>query len=306
MLRVHSHNEPHAHVHGIIDPDIISSERGIWATKWSFLILIITTIIQAIIVYISGSIALLADTLHNLGDSLTAIPLAIAFYFAKKMPTRKFTYGYGRVEDFAGLFVVFAILVSGLVAGYESINRLLHPQKVDYVLAIASASLVGFLGNEGVAIYRIRVGKEIGSAALIADGYHARIDGFVSLGVLISALGIWLGYPLTDPIIGLLMTVIIFRIVWTSSSAVFSRILDGIDPALVDELKKITLQVPGVEEVNEVRMRWLGHRLNAEVNITVNRALSIEDGDKLAKEVEHELMHHLEHLSKVIIYFKPS
>lgn len=299
------HSHVHDHQHGTIDPTILTTSRGIWAVKWSFFGLMVTSIFQAAIVYLSGSVALLADTIHNFGDALTALPLWIAFLFARKKPNKRFTYGYGRVEDLAGFFVVLAILISAVVAGYESINRFFHPQKIEYLGAIVAASIIGFLGNEGVALFRIKVGKEIGSAALIADGYHARTDGLVSLGVLFSVIGIWLGYPLADPIIGILMTLMIFKIVWESSIAVFIRMLDGVDPDLVDKIKSEASHVKGVIDVNEIRVRWLGHRLHAEVNITVAQALSVEEGHEIADEVRHVLVHRLQFISNAIIHVDP-
>ena len=183
----------HEHVHGVIDPAILSSERGIWAVKWSFIGLMITAVLQVIIVFYTGSVALFADTIHNFGDAATAIPLWIAFRFAQLKPSKRFSYGYGKVEDLAGVAVVLVIMFSAVVAGYESIQRILEPQPVRFIGAIAAAAIVGFLGNEFVAIFRIRVGKEIHSAALVADGYHARIDGLTSLAVLGSVIGVWLG-----------------------------------------------------------------------------------------------------------------
>ncbi|MDO8673125.1 MAG: cation diffusion facilitator family transporter, partial [Dehalococcoidia bacterium] len=187
---------PLGHTHGAIDPIILTNRRGMWAVKWSLLGLLVTAVIQIFVVYFSGSIALLADTVHNFGDAATALPLAIAFTLARRKPTNRFTYGFGRVEDLAGVAVVLTILFSAIFAGYSSIDRLLHPQTVGYLWAVFAASLVGFIGNEVVAVFRIRVGKEIGSAALVADGYHARVDGLASLAVLVGVVGIWLGYPL--------------------------------------------------------------------------------------------------------------
>ena len=231
----HDHDQgAHGHIHGVVDPSIISTERGIWAIKWSFLGLIATALFQVVIVILSGSVALFADTIHNFGDAATAIPLWIAFKLAQRKPSATFTYGYGRVEDFAGVGIVLTILLSALVAGYESVNRFFHPQPVTYLWAVITASVVGFLGNEAVAIFRIRVGKEIGSAALVADGYHARVDGLTSLAVLFGAVGVWLGFPLADPIVGLLITVAIFRIVWQSGKSIFTRLLDGVDPEVID------------------------------------------------------------------------
>ena len=172
----HSH---HDHTHGTIDPGLLTTERGIWAVKWSLIGLGATAIFQVVIVFFSGSVALLADTIHNIADAATAIPLWIAFALARRKPPRRFTYGYGRVEDVAGVVIVLTILLSAALAGYESINRLLHPQSVEHLWAVAVASIIGFAGNELVALFRIRVGKQINSAALVADGYHAR--GMVSL-----------------------------------------------------------------------------------------------------------------------------
>ena len=167
----------HGHSHGIVDASITTSARGLWAIKWSFIGLAVTAAIQLVVVIMSNSVALLADTIHNLGDAATAIPLGIAFLFAKRPPTRRFTYGFGRVEDLAGLAIVLTIFASAVVAAYQAVNRLVHPQPVTHLGAIIVASIIGFAGNELVALFRIRVGREIGSAALIADGYHARTDG---------------------------------------------------------------------------------------------------------------------------------
>lgn len=295
----------HHHTHGFVDT-ILLTNRGIWAVKWSFIALIATTIIQAVVVYFSGSVALLGDTVHNLGDAFTAIPVGLAFLFGRKKPTKRFTYGFGRLEDVAGIFVVLAILVSGLFAGYASIERFFNPQQVEHLGAVVLASLIGFIGNEAVAIFRIKVGKEMNSVALIADGYHARTDGLVSLGVLFSVLGVWLGYPLADPIIGLIMTAAIFKIVWESSVVVITRMLDGVDPDLVDKIRDEAMQVIGVEEVNEIRIRWIGHSLHSEVNITVNSRLSVEEGHNIAKQVRHSLLHHLQFLSEAIIHVDPA
>src|SRR6266542_2086337 len=302
----HGGGGAHGHTHGTIDPSIISTQRGLWAIKWSFFGLMVTTLFQLVVVYFSSSIALLADTIHNLGDACTAIPLGIAFILGKRKPSKRFTYGYGRVEDLAGVVVVLTILTSAIVAGYESIQRFLHPRPVGYLWAVVVAAIVGFLGNEGVAIFRIKVGKEMGSAALIADGYHARVDGFTSLAVLFSAIGIWLGYPLADPIIGGLITLAIFRIVWDSAREVFTRILDGVDPEIVDKIKDQVKQAEGVADVSEVRVRWLGHRLQAEVNLAVPQNLSVEEAHDVANRVRHRLLHNLQFLSGVTIHVDPA
>ena len=296
----------HGHTHGTIDPSILSTDRGLWAVKWSFVGLFVTTLIQIIIFYFSNSIALLADTIHNLGDACTAIPLGIAFVLGKRKPSKRFTYGYGRVEDLAGLAVVFTILASAIWAGYESVQRFFHPQQVGHLWAVAAAAIVGFLGNEGVALFRIKVGREMGSAALIADGYHARTDGIASLSVLASVIGVWLGYPLADPIIGMLMTLLILRIVWESAAAVFTRILDGVEPDVPDKIRAQAKKTAGVADVSEVRVRWLGHRIHAELNVAVSERLSVVEGHDIANRVRHELLHNLQFLSGVTIHVDPA
>jgi len=296
----------HTHTHGIVDPSIIATERGIRAVKWSFLGLFITAAIQIVVVYYSGSIALFADTIHNFNDALTAIPLLIAFMLARKNPTPRFTYGYGRVEDLAGVFVVLMILISAIIAGYAAIDRLFHPQEVSFLWAVAASSVIGFAGNEAVARLRIRVGTEIGSAALVADGQHARTDGFTSLAVLFGAIGVWLGFPLADPIVGLVITVAILGIVRESGTMVFTRLLDGVDPAIPEEIRHAAGHVDGVLAVTDVRVRWLGHRLYAEINISVDPSLTVSAGHAIAMAFRHDLLHHLRYLSDATIHVDPS
>ena len=300
----HEHGE-HVHTHGAVDPTITTSERGIFAVKWSFIGLFATALLQIIVVLLSGSVGLLSDTIHNFGDAATAVPLWIAFALTRLGTSRRFPFGYGRFEDLAGVAVVLIILFSAIVAGYEAIHRLLNPQPVGYLWAVAAAAVVGFIGNEAVAIFRIRVGREIGSAALIADGYHARTDGWTSLAVLFGAIGVWLGYPLADPIVGLLITAAILVIVWQSGKAIFTRLLDGVKPEVLQEIRHAVCHVPGVEEVAEVRARWLGHRLRAEVNIAVDPSLSVTEGHAVAREVNHRLLHELRYLDMAVVHVDP-
>src|SRR6476661_5473286 len=302
----HDHLAGHGHTHGIVDPSITTNDRGLWAIKWSFASLAATAVLQLLVVFLSGSVALLADTIHNFGDAATAIPLAIAFWFARKAPSERFTFGYGRVEDLAGIAIVLTILASAIVAGYQSIARLLHPQEISHVGAVIAASIVGFLGNEAVAFFRIRVGQEINSAALVADGYHARVDGWTSLAVLFGAVVVWLGYPLADPIIGLLITAAILGIVIQSGKSIFFRMLDGAEPNVIDELRHAAQHVAQVKEVTEVRARWLGHRLHVELNIAVDPELTIAQAHAIAAEVRHQLLHHLDYLSLLMIHVDPA
>jgi len=301
----HEHGRSHGHTHGLIDPSIASSERGLWAVKWSFVGLMATALLQAFVVTLSGSIGLLADTIHNFADAATAIPLAIAFLFARKKPSGRFTFGYGRVEDLAGLAVLLTIFFSAAVAGYESIYRLLHPQEISYLWAVALASVIGFLGNEGVAIFRIRVGREIGSAALIADGYHARVDGWTSLAVLAGAVGIWFGYPIADPLVGLAITIAILGIVAQSGKEIFTRMLDGVDPVVLDQIRQVASHMPDVRDITDIRARWSGHRLHAEVNIAVNSHLTIAQAHEIATDLRHQLLHVLPNLSLVVVHVDP-
>ncbi|MEW5989449.1 MAG: cation diffusion facilitator family transporter [Chloroflexota bacterium] len=296
----------HTHQHGIVDPSLFSTERGIWAVKWSLVGLSVTAVLQVIVVWLSGSVGLLADTIHNFGDATTAIPLWIAFSLSRRRPDSRFTYGYHRLEDLAGVAIVLTILFSAVVAGYQSIDRLLHPRPVYYLGAVAAASIIGFLGNEAVALFRTRVGREIGSAALVADGQHARVDGLTSLAVLVGAVGVWLGFPLADPIVGLVITAVILRIVWDSGRAIFTRLLDGVGPEVIEEIRHAAGHAPGVVDVSELRVRWLGHRLHAEVNVAVAADLTVEQGHRIAAEVRHQLLHHLHYLSHVTVHVDPS
>ena len=301
----HSHGGSggHGHTHGVIDPSLSSSERGIWAIKWSFIILAITAVLQLVVVSTSGSVALLADTIHNVGDATTAIPLWIAFALVRRKPTATFNYGLGRVEDLAGMLVVLIILFSAIVAGYEAISRLLHPQPITQLVAVAVGGVIGFIGNEAVAVFRIRVGRAMNSAALIADGYHARTDGLTSLAVVLGAGGVWAGFPLTDPIIGLLITVAIFGIVWQSAKAVITRSLDGVSPVVLDEIRHAAEHVPGIGRVVEVKARWLGHKLNADLTISVDDSLTIAEANRIAIALKDELRGHLPPLGLATVQF---
>jgi cation diffusion facilitator family transporter len=283
----------HGHSHGEsqVDAALEGSERGIWALKVSLLGLGVTALLQLAVVLISGSVGLLADTIHNFGDALTAVPLGIAFVLGRRPPTRRYTYGYARAEDIAGVAIIALIFLSALVAAYESYRKLVHPQPLHHLGWVMAAALVGFIGNEAVAQFRIREGKQIGSAALVADGQHARTDGFTSLAVLVGALGVWAGFPLADPIIGLLITVAILFVVKDTVVVIWRRLMDAIDPELVAGIERVTAAVPGVEQVQRVRVRWLGHRLEAEVPITLNGDLPVRDGARLAEEVRHTLLH---------------
>ena len=298
---------PHSHdASDSIDDALESSAAGIRSVKISLVALGVTAMAQIVIVAISGSVALLADTIHNFSDALTAIPLWIAFVLGRRAATRRYTYGFGRVEDLAGLFVIAMIALSAAVAGYESVRRLFNPVAVEHLGWVAAAGLIGFIGNELVAIYRIRVGRRIGSAALVADGLHARTDGFTSLAVLLGAGGIALGFPLADPIIGILITIAILAVLRTAVLDVFRRLLDGVDPDLVDAAEAALAAEPGVTGVHNVKMRWIGHRLHADAKLDIDPQLSLADAHKVAHDAEHTLTHAVPKLATALIHAYPA
>lgn len=298
---------PHSHdAADSVDDTLESTAAGIRTVKISLLVLGLTALIQIVIVVMSGPVALAADTIHNFADALTAVPLWIAFALGAKPATRRYTYGFGRVEDLAGSFVVAMITMSAIIAGYEAIARLIHPQQIEHVGWVALAGLVGFIGNEWVALYRIRVGHRIGSAALIADGLHARTDGFTSLAVLCSAGGVALGFPLADPIVGLLITAAILAVLRTAARDVFRRLLDGVDPAMVDAAEQALAARPGVQAVRSVRMRWIGHRLHADAELDVDPALDLAQAHRIAHDAEHELTHTVPKLTTALIHAYPA
>lgn len=290
----------HGHAHGVVDPTVATTTRGIFAIKWSFVILAVTAGLQMVVVAVSGSVALLADTIHNVGDATTAIPLWIAFLLARRKPTARFPFGLGRVEDLAGLAIVLVILVSALVAGYEAIDRFFHPREVGALGWVAAAGIIGFVGNEAVALFRIRIGREINSAALVADGFHARTDGLTSLAVVLGAAGVWLGMPLADPIVGLLITVAIFGIVWQSAKVVVSRMLDGVDPEIIDQIRHGAERFPELR-VQAIRARWVGHRLHTEIEVAVDPGDSVSEAGALAEAFKASLREDLPALERALV-----
>ncbi len=298
---------PHSHdASDSVDNALEASAIGIRAVKISLVALGLTALVQVVIVVVSGSIALAADTIHNFSDALTAVPLWIAFALGTRSATRRYTYGFGRAEDLAGLFVVAMIALSAIIAGYEAIMRLIHPMAIQHVGWVAAAGLVGFIGNELVALYRIRVGRQIGSAALVADGLHARTDGFTSLAVLFSAGGVALGFPLADPIIGLVITVAILAVLRTAARDVFRRLMDGVDPEIVDAAEESLARQPGVRAVHSIRIRWIGHRLHADAELDVDPSTDLADAHRIAHDAEHELIHAVPKLSTALIHAYPA
>jgi cation diffusion facilitator family transporter len=264
-----------------------------------------TAVLQLAVVLVSGSVALLADTIHNFSDALTAIPLWIAFVLGSRAATRRYTFGFRRAEDLAGLFILLMILVSAALAAYESITRLINPVVITNIPLVIAAGLIGFAGNEAVALYRIRVGREIGSAALVADGYHARTDGLTSLAVVAGAAGVALGYPLADPLVGLLITVAILLVLKQATSQMLGRLMDAVEPELVDELERTARAVTDVQDVSKIRLRWVGHALEASLAITVDCDMTVSQGHRIAEEVRHRLVHGIARLDTAVIHVNP-
>jgi cation diffusion facilitator family transporter len=298
---VTEHDEGHGHSHGGMDPGLLRSRDAMHALLVSLVVLGVTAVFQIVIVVISGSVALLADTVHNAGDALTAVPLGVAFLLLRRGRTRRLTYGYGRAEDFAGLAVVAIILFSAVYAAYEAIDRLVHPSPPGYLLATAIAGVVGFIGNEWVAVYRLRAGRRIGSAALVADGYHARIDGFTSLAVVAGVVGVALGFDLADPIAGLLISVVILRIVWQSIKVIGLRALDGVEDGVVDSIDRTAAGVPAVREVRDVRARWIGHTIRTEIEVGLAPDITVEQAEDIAAQVRHAVTGSVEHVAEVAV-----
>jgi cation diffusion facilitator family transporter len=297
---------PHSHDPAAgFDSALESSRKGIVAVKVSLLALMLTAVLQLLIVFQTGSTALLADTIHNFSDALTSVPLWVAFVIGRRAASRRYTYGYGRAEDLAGLFIVVMIALSALLVAWESIQRLFDPAPITDLWLVGIAGVVGFLGNEAVAVYRIRIGRQIGSQALVADGLHARSDGLTSLAVVIAALGVALGFPLADPIIGLVITAAILWILRDAARAVFRRLMDSVDPALVADIERVAAGVDGVLEVEKVRVRWLGHRLIASADLVVNCQLTVAAGHDIAESVRHALFHQVGSLDTVIVHLDP-
>ena len=266
---------------------------------------LVTSLLQLAVILISGSIALVADTIHNFSDAVTAIPLFIAFRLARRPPTRRYTYGFGRAEDLAGVFVISMITLSAIIAAVEAVRRLISPQAIDYLGAVAAAGIVGFLGNELVALYRIREGNKIGSAALVADGYHARTDGFTSLAVVAGAIGVWAGSDRADAIAGLVISVAILAVLRVAVIEVFRRLMNGVDPDIVGNIQHAASHAPGVVAVRDVRARWEGHRLQADLTIEVTPNLNVTQAHTTAHDVEHELLHTIPHLDAAAVHVEP-
>ena len=300
LFRRHKHDSAAS-----IDSALETSERGVRALWVSLLGLTVTAAVQLVVALASGSVALLNDTFHNFADAFTALPLWLAFSLGRRLPSDRYPYGYGRAEDLAGGAVVALIAASAVVAAWEAIDRLVHPHEVRHLAAVVVASVIGFAGNELVARHRIRVGRDIGSAALVADGLHARTDGISSLGVLAGAIGVAAGYDRADAIAGLAIAVLIVSVLRQAAGDVVARLMDAVDPALAGRAREVLAGVDGVVGVGALRIRWIGHRLHAEAEITVDGDLPLTAAHRITEDARHHLLHDVPRLAWAIIHADP-
>lgn len=297
---------PHSHdANDSVDHALEGSDEGIRTVMMSLVILLATAVLQGIVVVASGSVALLGDALHNGADALTAIPLFVAFRLGRRPATRRYTYGFGKTEDVAGLVVIVLIGASAVLAAFTAVQRLLHPERVTYLGFVMAAAVIGAVGNEVVAQYRIRTGRRIGSAALEADGIHARTDGVTSLLVLVGAVGVALGAEWADPVVGLVIAAAIAVVGWRAARTITWRLLEAVDPEVVDRIRRVAGATPGVVVVSEARARWVGHRLFAQVRLGVDASLTVAQAHGIAEEAHHRLLHEVTNLSDVIIHVDP-
>nr|WP_281065033.1 cation diffusion facilitator family transporter [Brachybacterium sacelli] len=266
-----------------------------------------TAALQIVIVALSGSVALLADTLHNLGHLATTIPLILAFRLGRRAPTRRYSFGFRRAEDLVGLLIGAVVALSAALIVGESVRALSGDRAMTHLGWVLAAALVGAAGNELVAIYRIRAGRRIGSAALVAEGQHARTDALTSLAVAIGVIGAWLGLPWIDPLIGLMIAAVVITVLITSMRTVIRRLMDGIEPELLDRIEAAAVAVPGVLAVEGVRARWSGHRLEAELKLELPSSLDLTEAGSITADVETALHRELPHLERagVLVSARP-
>jgi cation diffusion facilitator family transporter len=297
----------HSHDHGDpIGSHLEADAQGMRALWISLGGLGATALLQVVVVVVSGSVALLADTIHNFSDALTAVPLGLAFMLGRRRPTRRHTYGYGRAEDLAGIFIVAMIALSAAVAAWQALGRLVDPQDVHQAGWVAVAGIVGFAGNETVATYRIRVGRRIGSATLVADGLHARTDGLTSLAVVGAAVGSLAGWRLADPVIGLIISLAIVNVLRGAARDIYRRLMDAVDPELVDQIDAQLAAAPGIRGVERTRVRWIGHQLHVDADLILDAHLSLDRAHGILEGARHRLLHHIPRLADALLHASPT
>ena len=306
LYDVHNHSDRHSHVSGpgMLDP-AMSTQQGIRTVKASLIVLLVTALFQVGVAISSGSVALLADTIHNFSDALTAIPLWLAFNLSTKGRNSRYTYGYGRAEDLAGAVIVTLIFLSAMEVFYQSIRKIMHPIPVSNLDWVMVAAVIGFLGNELAALLRLRTGKAIHSAALVADGRHSQVDGFTSLGVLAGVIGVKLGFPLADPLVGFCIGAAILVVAWNSAREIWYRLMDATDPEVTRLVEETAAVVAGVLGVENIHIRWLGHWQHCELHITVEAQLPTAESHQVAEKVRHALFHALPTLQEITVHVDP-
>jgi cation diffusion facilitator family transporter len=297
----------HKHDHGELagDSAIRDNALGIRTISVAMSLLGLTTVFQIIVFLMSGSVSLLGDTVHNFGDAINAIPLLFAFWLTGHVANKRYTYGYGRAEDLAGVLIVLSIGFSAFYILWESLNRLFNPVPLYNPGWVASAAIIGFAGNELAAIVQIRAGKRIGSDALVANGVHARVDGLTSLAVLVAAIGAFLGYPVVDAIIGIIMGIVIVFITKDAAKSIWYRLMDAVDPLIVDRAEEVIKEHPDVKGIQRLQMRWIGHRLQAEAVIAIDADLDATQCNAISEHISHHLYHAIPNLSETTIACVP-
>jgi cation diffusion facilitator family transporter len=300
-LNSHSHDHPSLSS----EPALEANSQAIRTVWLALLVLGLTSVLQIGIVALSGSVALLADTVHNIGDTLNSIPLLMAFYLSRRAATRRYTYGYGRAEDVAGVLIVLSIIVSAAVIFWESLQKLFNPQPMQNIPWVVAAAVIGFLGNEAVAWLQIRMGRKMNSAAMMADGLHARIDGLTSLAVLVAAFGTMIGLPILDPLIGLLIGITVLFITRDATKRIWYRLMDAVDPSLVSQIEHYTTETEGVQDIKRLRVRWVGHQLFAEITLTADEQLSLVESDLITERVQSRLHQAIPALYEITIHVVP-
>lgn len=298
---------PHSHDHNeAIRSAEETSDIGTRAAWVSLAGMGATALLQIVIVALSGSVALLADTLHNLGHLATTLPLVIAFRLGRRAPTRGYPYGYRRAEDLVGLVIGAVIAASAVLIVWESVRALTTVRDMTHLGWVLAAALVGAAGNEVVARYRIRAGRRIGSAALVAEGQHARTDALTSLAVVLGVVGAWGGAPWLDPVIGLVIAAVVVAVLVSTMRIVVRRLMDGVEPATVELVESTVAQVPGVVSVDRARARWAGHRLEVDVAVTVGPGLTLTAAHSVADAVRKRLRTQVPHLESAAVEMSPA
>jgi cation diffusion facilitator family transporter len=306
----HSHDDRatrhHGHDHSVVDSEVVTNRRALRAVKVSTLALGATALLQFAIVAVSGSVALLSDALHNIGDAAGTLTLLVAFTVARRPSSDSYPYGWRRAEDLGGLVIVLAIAISAGLAGWESVRALLGEHSISNPGWAFAAAVAGIAGNEGVARYKIRVGNQIDSPALIADGQHARTDSLASAGAAVGIAGAWLGLPVLDPIAGLAITLAIVWILFDVGRPVLRRLLDAVEPDLIAGLHDVATAVEGVEGVHDVKARRAGRAVLVQLHIDLPPELPLRDAHAIAELVRHEIMHHDAQVAAVDVHVDPA